>query len=131
MPVDVTDVQVVVGDEVLEREGQAAVGLERRDALNQGGACPQCGTDVVEHVALRHPFEVNVAALGSCGEAVHDLRAHSARGGFEDRPQAACEVIAPVLLADEVQYGEALLPWGEPEATPELLEKDRERLRWA
>ena len=127
--IDRAHIHVVIRQEVLQRQRQAAVLLEGRDAADQprpeAVALPDVGEDDLRRLLL----QLDVAALRHGHEPVAQLLLHAVIGIVQQRGELLLEVILSVGRADEVQHGEAFLPLGQAQAAPQLLEEDRQRFR--
>ncbi len=148
----------MIHEEVFQRQRQAAVLLEGRDAADQSRPEAVALPDVGEDDLRRLLFQLDVAALRHRHEPVAQLLLHAVVGGIQQRGEFLLEVVLAVGRADEVQRGwnpfgipsfrlsrkprtaeseiqaprprQAFLPLGQAQAAPQLLEGDRQRFRW-
>src|SRR5207249_10472218 len=79
---------------------------------------------------LCDPVQFEMAAAGQERETFHELAFERPAGSAGEGAVAEVEAELPVLLADEVQDGEACLAGCVAQAPAELLEEHRDALGW-
>lgn len=124
----VPDIEMMEGAEALERQLLARILLKRGKRRDEPCPCASCPLQALEHTFLCHTLELDIAALRRFGKAFLDLRTKARRRMRKKCPQLRRKVVAPVLLADEIENRQALLAGCQAQPSSELLHEDGERL---
>ena len=82
-------------------------------------------TDVIQYVLRRFLLQLNIAALGNGHKAILDFAAHTSCSVRQQRRKFILKIVLSVCLADEVQYGQAFLIFGQTQAAAQLLQENR------
>ncbi len=129
--VDTPGVQMVILQEVGERQLHAGIFLKRGDTGHQPGAGAIGRPYIVQYVFCGLLLQLYVAALWHGDEAVLDLAGHAAGSIGEQRSELVLKVILSVGLADKVENGQAFFILRQTQAAAQLLKEDGQGFRGA
>ncbi len=119
----------MIADEIAEGQLQAAfAGESLQPVRHLHGQAAQVLPDVLQHVLPGEAVELNGATGREVGEILLHFLVDGKAVPGEERFQFGIDPVATVGLADEVEYGEAVLARCMAQAAPELLEEDGQAL---
>ena len=79
------------------------------DAADKFAVAPEAAADILQHRVGSFLFQLDIAALGSSGEAAFDFFFDAVMVIAQQRGKLFLKIIPPVGSADEVQYSQAIL----------------------
>ena len=107
--VDRPRIEMVVIQEVFERQLQPAVFCERCYAGYQASGIAIGCTDVIQYVLRGFFLQLDIAALGNGHKTIFNFTAHAAGGIRQQRRKLIFKIVFSICLTDEVQHGQAFL----------------------
>ena len=111
-------IQVVIVQKICQGQLQARILCKAGHPGYQSSGIAVGSSDVVQNVLGSLLLQLDIAALGCGDKSVLDLPCDAAGGIGQQGGKLILKVITLISLADKVQYGQALLILGQPQATP-------------